>query len=62
VLLLGCKESLHVENPPLGESQTSKSGGTEGRPTETFAVMLGGESTMFSTKYSDYGMSMLVAM
>jgi len=36
---LGYKESLHIENPPVGESQTTKSGGTEGRPTETVAVV-----------------------
>jgi hypothetical protein len=40
VSLLGYKESLHVESPPLGESQTSKSGGTEGRPTKTVAMSL----------------------
>jgi len=62
VSLLGYRESLRVENPPLGESQTTKSGGTEGRPTETVAVVPGGKSTNFRTKCCDYGMSMLVAL
>jgi hypothetical protein len=62
VPLLGYRESVHVENPPLGESRTSESGGTEGRPTETVAVMLGGEGTKCSNECSDYCMSMLVAL
>jgi hypothetical protein len=60
--LLGYKEVLHMENLPLGESQVSASGGTEGRSTETVAVMLGGESTKCSTWCSNFSMSMLVAL
>lgn len=51
--LLGYEESVHVDNPPLGESHISKSGGTEGRPTETVAVMLGGGSTKCSAECND---------
>jgi len=60
--LLGYKESMHIENPPIRESQTTKSGGTEGRPTETVAVVPGGESTNCSTECCNNGMSMLVAL
>jgi len=62
VPLLGYEESVHIENPPLGESHISKSGGTGGRPTETVTVMLGGGSTKCNTECNDYCMSMLVAL
>jgi len=47
---------MHIENPPIRESQTTKSGGTEGRPTETVAVVPGGESTNCSTECCNNGM------